>query len=288
MYSLVAHTRRRQVAIAFIAVDVLLFIGAIFTSYLSENHNWLFFFGLSTLLTTAFIGTRAIAARPRLQKILAFEDAAARVANQLVPYGIERVYNMQKGQEQSDRNADTVARIKSAAAMWLCANSGASYLDPGLYRHWPTIEERLRKGVPFKVVLLDPRSPEKAFRNLLNVGSDADDSKLNLRILVRLYNEHNSLELRLVKHGMHATVFATDEALFYDPYHVAVVGHRIENRAFCLKISPAKPAEGLGYYDLFRSHFDSLWRESQDFESWLDEHAADLAETMSLKRRHSA
>src|SRR6266850_2304237 len=125
---------------------------------------------------------------------------------------------MQLTEDQNARNTDTVAEIDRADALWLCANSGASYLDPGVYRHWTAVEERLRQDVPFKIILLDPLSEEKALRTLLNVGEDAIDSKINLPNLVRLHNQYLSLEIRFVSQGMHATVFRTPSRIFYDPY----------------------------------------------------------------------
>jgi hypothetical protein len=140
-------------------------------------------------------------------------------------------------------------------------------------------------------VLLAPTSKEKSLRNLLNVGEDADDSKLNLPNLVRLYNNYPGLELRFVHQGMYGTVFATDSRLFYDPYHLGVVGQRIENRSFCLQLErkavPQGVPQGVGYYELFKAHFDALWRTSTDFEEWIEANAEYHPNLPSLKTRHN-
>lgn len=265
-----AHSYARRVSWILIVVEIILFILAAVSCYLSATLAWPWFWLLTCVAVVLFAVVRITEARPRLLEHLAFEDAAAQMARSAQAYGIERLYNMQLSSDQSARNVDTVTEINRADTMWLCANSGASYLDPGVYRHWAAVAERLRRDVPFKVVLLDPLSDEKSLRDLLNVGEDAVDSKINLPNLVRLYNEHPSLEIRFVSQGMHATVFATPSRMFYDPYHVGVVGQRIENRSFCIRVAPVVPPDGVGYYDLFRDHFNSLWRASKDFEQWVE------------------
>jgi hypothetical protein len=172
--------------------------------------------------------------------------------------------------------------------MWLCANSGASYLDPQIYRHWAFVEKQLDAGVEFRVVLLDPCSEEKDLRNRINVGGESFDSKVNIANLIKLHNKHSSLEIRFTRYGMHATVFATDQCLFFDPYHVGAVGDRIENRSFTLFIKPSAPQEGIGMYKLFKSHFNTLWSNSHSFSDWIDKNSDSLpAGLPQLQKRTS-
>ncbi len=269
-----AHSYARERTFGFIGCEIVLFSLSAVSTYLSTITNWPWFWAISGGALILFATIRILEVRPQLVEYLAFEDTAANMARSAMSFGIERLYNMQLVDDQNQRNADTVAQIRSADALWLCANSGASYLDPAVYRHWPVVQERLREDVPFRIILLDPASDEKALRDLLNVGEDATDSKVNLPNLIRLYNQYPSLEIRFVSQGMHATVFATPSKLFYDPYHVAIVGQRIENRSFCMKIGHSTPREGMGYYDLFRAHFSSLWRVSVDFEEWVEKYGA--------------
>jgi hypothetical protein len=170
--------------------------------------------------------------------------------------------------------------------MWLCANSGASYLDPAIYRHWTAVEKRLKESAEFRVVLLDPFSAEKGFRNKLNVGGEQFDSKMNLPGLIKLYNAFPSLDVRFVRYGMHATVFATESALFVDPYHVGVIDDRIENRSYCLRITSNTSHDGTGLYRLFKSHLDTLWRAGLSFEEWIEQAKEMLPKGLpDLKRR---
>lgn len=281
------HSKSLLARLGLLVTDLVLASVAVATAYFSGTNQWRWFWLVSTAAMVLYALTRVAEAWPRILELRAFEDVAARVARSALAYGVDRFYNMQSPEDQHSRNADTVAEIRAATAMWLCANSGASYLDPGVYRHWATVEARLRDGVPFKVVLLDPFSAEKRFRDRLNVGEDAPDSKINIANLVRLYNEYPSLEIRCARLGMHVTVFATPTCMFVDPYHSAVVGQRIENRSFCLRIRRATPSEALGYYDLFKEHVSSLWRTSTDFEDWLEENAALLPKSVgTIVRRH--
>jgi len=280
------HSYRWLVAWALFAVELALFIGAAISGYLSQNTRWQEYWLVTAVAALLYGTVRFVQARPSILDAAAFEDSAAQMARSARLYGVERFYNMQLAANQDKRNQDTIAAINTAEAMWLCANSGASYLDPAVYRHWTSVEARLAQGVPFKVVLLDPLSAEKRFRNQLNVGGEADDSKINLAILIRLYNQFPSLEIRFIGRGMTATVFATPTRLFYDPYHAGVVGQRIENRSYCLNVVRATPARGVGYFDLFRAHFDSLWQNSQDLEDWYDANARVLKALPNLQRRH--
>jgi hypothetical protein len=212
---------------------------------------------------------------------------AAKVASAAIQYGVTRYFNMQNPKDQATRNEYTQAAISVANAMWLCANSGASYLDPAIYRHWPFVQKRLEQGIDFRVVLLDPLSKEKGFRNQLNVNGEQFDSKINVPNLVKLHNTYPSLEIRFSRHGMHATVFVTNNCLFFDPYHVGLVKDRIENRSFCLEIAPTDPPDGVGLYRLFKEHFNSLWRTSVSFQEWIDEAQEKFPyELPELKHRH--
>jgi hypothetical protein len=266
-----AHSNRVFLHRTLVASELILFIIAVGTAYLSQKSEWPMFFTFSALAFVIFAVIKLVEARPALMEIFLREDLAAKIAASAIPQGVVDYFDMQKSAEQDRRNRTTQNEIAAATAMWLCANSAASYLDPGVYRHWPAVERRLKEGVEFRVVLLDPFSAEKGFRNRLNVDGERFDSKLNVPGLIKLYNTYPTLDVRFVRYGMHATVFATAAAMFIDPYHVGVVDNRIENRSICLQVKPATPAEGVGLYRLFKSHLDTLWRSGASFEEWIEE-----------------
>jgi len=273
-----AHSNHLKLHWSFVIGEVILFITAIASAYLSETNDWSSFAVVSAVAALFFITLKVVEALPAAKKLLVREDFAYRLASAAEKYGVREYFNMQCAKEQNLRNERTQNEIMDAQTMWLCANSGASYLDPGVYRHWQFVEERLKTGVEFRVVLLDPFSAEKGFRNQINVGGERLDSKVNIANLVKLHNSYPGLEIRFVKYGMHATVFATDRCLFFDPYHVGAVGDRIENRSFAMRIEHSNPSEGVGLYRLFKSHFDTLWRTSVSFSDWTQAMHAELPE----------
>lgn len=265
-----SHSNRTKIHWSFVIVEILLFVAAIVSAYLSAVGSWVVFVSISVFATILFSIIKVVEAVPSARQLLVDEDFASRMALAAGNYGVREYYNMQSAKDQARRNERTQDEIKAANSLWLCANSGASYLDPAVYRHWQFVEHRLKGGTEFRVVLLDPFSKEKGFRSQINVSGEHLDSKVNIANLIRLHNTYPGLEIRFVQHGMHATVFATERCLFFDPYHVGVVGDRIENRTFAMRIVPVDPPDGVGLYRLFKSHFDTLWRSSVSFADWFE------------------
>ncbi|WP_138708177.1 hypothetical protein [Desulfocurvibacter africanus] len=264
-----AHSNRRLIHWTLVIVEVLLFVAATACAYLSQKNEWPWFIAISIFAIALFTITKVFATLPGARDLLARDDMASKMALSAEKYGVCEYFNMQDSEDQELRNKKTQHDIENASILWLCANSGASFLDPSIYRHWSFIENKLNNGVEFRVVLLDPYSNEKRFRNQINVAGELLDSKLNLANIIKLQNKFSSLEIRFVQNGMNATVFATNEFLYFDPYHVGVIEDRIENRCFSLRIKPSNPEKGVGLYRLFRSHFETLWRASITFEEWI-------------------
>jgi hypothetical protein len=263
-----AHSNRLRTHWLLVVIEILLPSAAVVTAYLSQVGNWLWFTAISIFSILLYAIVKILDAFPQAKELVARDDVASKIAMSALPYGITQYFNMQSAKDQALRNKITQQAIENGKSLWLCANSGASYLDPSIYRHWSFIEKRLKSGVEFRVVILNPMSAEKGFRNQLNVNGEQFDSKVNVANLIKLHNTYPTLEIRFVRYGMHATVFATESCLFFDPYHVGLVEERIENRSFCLRIEPATPEEGVGLYRLFKSHFDTLWRAGVSLEEW--------------------
>ncbi|TRM39128.1 hypothetical protein [Pseudomonas aeruginosa] len=265
-----SNSNRKAIEIVLIVAEFSLFAGAVATAYFSQKSSWTLFFCLSAVLGVIFVLLKIVQSFPRLKEIKIHETLAGKIASAAIPRGVDDYFDMQRPSEQDRRNAATQADIANAATMWLCANSGASYLDPGVYRHWPAIQKRLNQGINFRVVLLDPFSGEKAYRNQLNVNGEQFGSKMNLASLIDLYNRYQTLEVRFVRYGMHATVFAADDVLYVDPYTVGLIDDRIENRSYTLRIKRCEPDDGVGLYRIYKSHVDTLLRTSESFEAWLE------------------
>jgi hypothetical protein len=282
-----AHSNRLRNHWFLVCIEIVIFVAFVVTAYLSQVGNWTWFTVISVIAIFFFVLVKVLDAWPQARELLARDDMASKIALSALPYGITHYFNMQCASDQAVRNEITQRAIEEAKSLWLCANSGASYLDPSIYRHWAFVEKQLKAGVEFRVVILDPHSAEKGFRNQLNVNGEQFDSKVNVANLIKLHNTYPSLEIKFVRYGMHATVFATESCMFFDPYHVGLINERIDNRSFCLKIQPINPKDGVGLYRLFKSHFDTLWRAGKSIDKWVSESRGSLPSDLpSITQRY--
>ncbi|WP_159099670.1 hypothetical protein [Alloyangia pacifica] len=182
-----------------------------------------------------YVAVRVIGTSRDRVELLAHSTLSDRIADSLISYGLEETYNMQSRADKSRRNSDTQETIEEAQTLKLAANSGASYLSRGVNRHWKYFQDRLDKRVPAKIILLDPNSSEKQFRNKLNNGKEGVDSKLPLADIIRTAQTYPDFQVRFARTGMSCTVFLSHDAAYFDPYHVAMDGGRIPNLFLCMK-----------------------------------------------------
>lgn len=275
--------KQRHVFGAGLVAESLLFVaGAFLANYLISNHSLKAYFMSALALGVAYLLVRLFLLRDDWYRIKAFETLSDNMAESAELYGICRLYNMQISADQDERNADTQMAIAAANSMFLCANSGASYLNRGLARHRPHVEEKLKAGTPFQVLLLDPLSQEKRLRDEVNVAGELTDSKLSLGDIIRLCNEYPFLDVRFIDHGMTCSLFFADGILFFDPYHLAVRDGHIENRFFCLQLHRAKVPSGISYFDLFQTHREQLWKRATPIEDWLPAKRARLESELNI------
>jgi hypothetical protein len=176
----------------------LLFVTAAFAA------NYLIGKGLRTyalgalLVFVAYVLFRRFMLRDDWYRIRIFESLSDHIADSAEAYGVTNFYNMQIADDQNRRNRDTQEAISTANSLFLCANSGASYLNAALARHRPYVVERLKAGCVLQVLLLDPLSHEKRLRDEVNVRGEQADSKLSLGDIVRLCNDYVRLEVRFI------------------------------------------------------------------------------------------
>jgi len=265
------HSKRKLVSIVLLCLEVLVFGAAFLLTYFSAEAEWEYFWWGVAVVILAFCIIKAFQTFPELKDILAFDDAASKIYRNAVRIGVVEYFNMRDPEGQRGRNEATQRAIDKAGSMWLCANSGASYLEPAVYRHWDFVEKSLKNGAEFKVVLLDPDSDEKKFRDRLNIGVEDSNSKINYEGLRRNLKKYRGLEVRFIKTGMHSTIFATEDSMFFDPYQVAVINERIDNRTFSLRINKLDGSEDSGLYKIFKANFNTLWREGKTFDEWYAE-----------------
>lgn len=262
---MITESRKQWV---YIILEIILFIITTgLLSYFSGKQEWKDFFYCLVIALILFMFLKYRENQFNLNKAKYFDDYLKEITNSAIQCGLLKFYNMQNIDEQDKRNRDCREVIDKAENMYLCANSGASYLDSSISRHWSNIEKKLNNGKNFKVVLLDPFSKNKKQRNKLNIQGDSYDSKLDIANLINLSNKYQNLEIKFIKNGMYSTIFSTNDELFFDPYHIGVIGSKIESKTFCLKFSRTENERDL--YTIFKAHFEVLWKESINLKSWL-------------------
>lgn len=262
--------RQRHIYFAGLALDSALFaLGAFLANFLFARNDALIYTMGGVLLFVGNFILKSLLFRKEWYRIKMFESLSDEVARGATAYGISRLYNMQDATEQDLRNKDTRKAISDAHSLFLCANSGASYLNAAVSRHRPSIIQRLKAGIGLQVLLLDPLSPEKRLRDQVNVAGERTDSKLSLGDIIRLCNEFPRIEVRFVQSGMTCSLFFADDILFFDPYHLSRNDGRIENRFLCLRVGRVAVASGLSYFELFQAHRDVLWQRGTPIEQWL-------------------
>lgn len=269
------------------AADAILFMVGSFAANLLTgplNLSWQIYSAIACVSALGYGWVRWVLFKPERIRLLALNKLSDSLAVSATAYGVDAWYNMQRRGDQDLRNVATQSSIDEAESMRLAANSGASYLSIGLNRHWPNVKDRLDQRVPFKVVLLDPFSPDRETRNQINAAGEVDDSKLPLGDIVRAYNTYPDLDIRFAKTGMTCSVFITNTEAYFDPYHLAADGGRITNLFLCLRTRKMIPPQGLSNYDILFRHFDSLWANATPLQSWLEEHAGELRSLPAITR----
>jgi len=275
--------RPRHVVLVSVLVDSALFVAAAFAAnYLINKGMKAYTLGAFALFI-AYIGFRWFVLRPDWYRVNIFERLSDHIADSAEAYGVTDFYNMQIAADQNRRNIDTQQAISTANSMFLCANSGASYLNAAIARHRSYIIERLKAGCVFQVLLLDPLSHEKRLRDEVNVQGERADSKLSLGDIIRLCNDYLLLEVRFIDRGMTCSLFFANDVLFFDPYHLAYRDGRIENRFLCLRMVRVQPPGGVSYFDLFRSHRDVLWPRGVPIQEWLTRNRQRLERELNIR-----
>ncbi|HET7229156.1 MAG TPA: hypothetical protein VFJ16_04105 [Longimicrobium sp.] len=282
-------SRRREFVLAGLEIFVFLLTSGLL-AYLSEIHSWgsfgvILFVALILVVLLTILRVGPVAAYLRNLERREFE-----LGQRFSSLGGAKFYNMQIAEEQNDRNEETQRVIRGATVMYLLANSAASYVDPGIWRHWPSVRDRLNHGATLNILLLDPLSEDKRVRDQLNTAGEAPDSKFKFPVFIELYNTFQNVHIRFVRENVYCSLFFSQDAMFYDPYHLGRFHDRIE-RMFCLKFLSMETGTGtISYYAVLKRHFDALWLMSTDFEDYFDQNSQIIStlipSSLTIRRRH--
>ena len=258
----------RKIKLIVIAMQLLMFAVPLgLVTYFSETHNW-FWFGLLVFVSVViFVGLQVVQAKPTLEYLKKLEASEFRLRMRFDEYGIADMYNMQSMTEMNERNSENAGIITRGNRFSLLSLSAASYIDPGLRRHWDSLKAKLETGSPLRLLILNPFCAEREVRDRLNNISTQYDSKFRPDLLVALYNRFPNVSIRFTSHNIYCAVFFSETEMMYDPYHLGKVEDRIENYFIAIKfINRTDLAPRHSYYKILERHFEFLWDTSEDIE----------------------
>lgn len=244
---------------------VVFLISAGAMGYFAQKNMWLPF-TICTLISAAILGVmRWLETAPIIKYFSDLEKEQNRIALNFEAWGIKEVFNMRHQEEIDRRNAATRKLIEEGNRFALLAESGASFIDPAIRRHWDTLKQKLDQGSIFRLLILDPFCTSKSIRNERNGIKGTLDPKLRLERLLELSKVYSdNVEIRVTSEP-YCSLFITDKGLMYDPYHLGKESGRIENYFLALQIS--KSGDEKAYW-LLNSHFEALWERGMPLEAW--------------------
>jgi hypothetical protein len=252
-------------------------------AYFSGTQRWLPFW-VAAIVAAAIFGLLAYLDSAGFRTHLRdLEEREFRLASRFEQCGARSFFLMADPDQQLDRNKATHDILRKGNRFSLMTISAASYIDPAVDRHWPLLKSRLDDGCPLRLLLLSPFCREQQVRNQRNKLSHRIDSKINIFTVLQLASGYPNVAIKLSDDNIYGAVFFSEDRLTYDPYHLGLVGPRLENRFFALDYirpqgSMTEPA--LDHYSLLRSHFDYVWSElAVDLPVFLRKHLNDIADT---------
>lgn len=205
--------------------------------------------------------------------------AASIATGRAFDYGIQALFNMQETQEMHIRNQITIEIINRGTQFSLLTETGASYIDPSLRRHWDFLKEKLEQGTQFRFLLIDPFCDAKKLRNRLNGVTNHIDPKYRLDLVRKLCEKYSNVELRFTDQTYCALFFSESE-MVYDPYHLGTLADRLENYSFAIHIKKVELTQpSFPYYAFFQSHFERLWEDAMKLSEFMKTYEFNLKGT---------
>ena len=211
--------------------------------------------------------------KPFIDKLNNLEQLEYKLANKMLDVNMKNIFNMKDQHEMIDRNKINRSIITEGSSFSLVGETGASYIDPSLRRHWDYLKEKLDNGATFKLLIINPFSNSKQFRNKLNKVKQKIDPKLNLNLLFGLNKEYSNIEVRFTNE-VYCSLFFSENKMMYDPYHVGMITSRLEN--YFLAFYLENTEEDFSYFKLLKNHFDNLWDNSTSINDFIKENKSTL------------
>jgi hypothetical protein len=190
----------------------------------------------------------------------------------------------------STRNAAKEAAIRKAAkkseTVKLLAETGHSYLDPRADRFFDAVQDLVRGGGRFEVVIKIPAFVEahgisKSYRRkparstdryeLLGIHPRIDlkfQAALNgFRELRNIADEsEGSIEMRFTRYGIPATILMTNDVIFFEPYLRTPREQRDLQLFDTFELQLEEISKETS--QIFEDNFDFYWTNSDSLEEW--------------------
>lgn len=243
-------------------------VGAL--GYTSGKQEWGLFtvFVFLSLLFLALL--KYLESAPIAKKLARLKKREHILTTRFGDWGITDMFNMQDSQEIHRRNIANSEMIESGQVFSLLAETGASYIDPSVRRHWDRLRDKLESGYHLRLLMLNPFCTAKTTRNRRNETTSSLDPKLNLEALFSVAHKYDNIELRFTE-SPYCSLFITENGLMYDPYHLGKKRDRIENYFICFQIE----ANG-SLYDILSDHFNFLWDQAMLSTNWVNDNKTKL------------
>ncbi|MDQ5844870.1 MAG: hypothetical protein M3539_06190 [Acidobacteriota bacterium] len=244
-------------------------------TYFAEEHKWAAFCFTALSCLAMFLALKHLESSQFNSWLKELIGKEYEFAVKFDKSGIANLYNMQDGIEKSQRNIDTAKIIMSGASFCLSGSTGASYIDPSVHRHWDHVRTRLNEGCSFKLLLTNPFCESKQVRNSLNMVDTEVDPKLNLMVVRQLRNKYPHFEVRFTNE-VYCSLFFSEKEMMYDPYHLGQVNERLENQFVAFRVRNVTLDKAVSCYTQLRRHFEFLWSNGVDFDSFISLHREQL------------
>jgi hypothetical protein len=231
-------------------IEIILFtVSVVILNILLSNKWWTAVWILAIVIIAIEIFLKKTGYNILLKIAAQRETKSLDIENQ----GITNHYFMRDATSKNSRNDKIAAAIDNSNELFLLAETGKSYIDPATDRHWKNIKKKIDNGTKFKILLINPLSPNKILRNKLN-GVESD-RKFDFERVVEL-SKHDNVTIKFTDE-IYCTLFFTEKYMIYDPYHLGKIGDRIENNFIALEFESQNEN-----YNILKNHFENCWENS--------------------------
>lgn len=251
----------------------VLSVGAV--SYCAGKQEWGLFSIFVLICLVLFAGLKYLQSEPILTRLKKLEQKEFSLANRFANWGIRSIFNMQDNKELQERNIANLEMIERGNIFSLMAESGASYIDPSIRRHWDALKIKIDQGFSFRILLLEPFCSSKKIRNDRNQVRSSIDPKLKLEAIATICKSYDNVEVRFTNEP-YCSLFFTDNEMIYDPYHLGQAGERIENYFLAIMFE-RKDGNKRNFYNLLKDHFDYLWSNGIRMNDFIRKYNTELS-----------